>query len=121
MEFADGVAPGESGTPRGQPLAEPAAALTTMLAGPIDYPSLARSITPADRIVLALDRSVPQAAQIAVAAVRALVEAGVAPDGISILRSDAGCDAGSGDPFRNLLASPLWERIALLDHDPNDR
>ena len=64
LEFADGLAPGEVGTPRGQPLADAAAAATVALAEPIDYPSLAQCITPADQVVLALGHGVPQRAKI---------------------------------------------------------
>ncbi len=90
------------------------------LAEPIDYPALARSTTPADRVVLALDRGVPQVAQVTAAVIRALVEAGVDPDGITVLQSPADLDAGAGDPCR-LVASPLRERITRLTHDPADR
>jgi nickel-dependent lactate racemase len=118
LEFAGGVAPDESGTPRGQALADPAAALTAMLAAPIDYPALAQCTTPGDKVVLALDRGVPQVEQITAAIIRALIDAGIAPDGISVLRNPAERDAG--DPCR-LAALLARERIKLLDHDPTDR
>ena len=54
-----------------------------------DYPPLARCTTPVDRIVLALDRGLPQVAQVTAAVIDALVEAGIAPDGITILQSQA--------------------------------
>ena len=85
-EPADGVPPAEIGTPRGQPLVDLGAATMATLAEPIDYPALARCITPADRVVLALDRGVPQAAQVTAAIVAALVEAGLDLDGITVLR-----------------------------------
>ena len=56
--------------PRGQPLADPAAATAAALAEPLDYPPLAQSTTPGDRVVLALDRGVPQVAQVTAAVVR---------------------------------------------------
>ena len=118
LEFADGVAPDESGTPRGCGLADPAAALTAMLAEPIDYPALARATTPGDKVVLALEHGVPQVEQVTAAVIRTLVDAGVAPDGITVLRSHADRDAG--DPCR-LAATPVRERITLLTHDPSDR
>ena len=120
LEFADGFTPGEFGTPRGVPLTNLSAATRAALGKPIDYPPLARSTTPGDRVVLALDHGVPQVAQVTAAIILALVEAGVDPDGIAVLRSQADLDAGVGDPCR-LLASPLRDRIALLTHDPAER
>lgn len=120
LEFAEGVMPAECGTPRGRPLDDPAAAVADALDEPLEYPSLARSTTPGDRVVLALDQRVPQAAEVAAAVIQALVAAGVDPDGISVLRTQADAGAGAGDPSR-LLPQPLRERITLLVHDPTDR
>ena len=47
-------------------------------------------------------------------------DAGVDPDGITVLRSPSDRDAGAEDPCR-LLAATLRERIALVTHDPADR
>ncbi len=120
LDFADGVTSGESCTPRGLPLADPAAAMTAMLRAPIDYPPLAQCTTPVDRVVLALDHEVPQAAELTAAVVRALVEAGIAPDGISVLRSPTEGVARPGDPCPT-DASSLPEHVTLLQHDASDR
>jgi nickel-dependent lactate racemase len=120
LEFAAGVRPTECGIPRGRPLDDPAAAVTDALRNPLDYPPLARSTTPGDRVVLALDRCVPRATEVAAAVIRALVAAGVDPDGISVLRSRADVEADTGDPSR-LLPPPVADRITLLKHDPADR
>ena len=120
LEFAEGVLLGEVGVPRGQPLADLDAATTAALAEPIDYPSLARSTTPADHVVLALDRGVPQVAQVTASIVDALINSGIDPDGITVLRNQADLDAGADNPCR-LVPAPLRKRITLLTHDPADR
>jgi nickel-dependent lactate racemase len=120
LEFAEGVTPAQCGTPRGRPLDDLAAAVADVLDDPLDYPSLARSTTPGDRVVLVLDRGLPRGAEVAAAVVRALVAARVDPDGISVLRTRADVDAGRGDPTR-LLPEPVAARITLLVHDPTDR
>ncbi len=120
LEFADGVPPVECGTPRGQSAADLAAAVTDALREPLEYPPLARNTTPGDRVVLALDHSLPQATQITAAVIRALVDARVDPDGITVLRTQDDVDAGAEDPCR-LLPGPLGERITLFTHDPTDR
>lgn len=120
LDFASGVQPSLCGTPRGEPLADVPAAVVTALDEPIDYPALRHSTTPGDRVVLALAPGVPQVAEVTAALIHALVEYGVEPDGISVLRTEADVLAGAGDPLRFLDAS-LVERVRLVTHDPNHR
>ena len=120
LEFDEGVLPGEVAVPRGQPLDDLDAAMKAALDEPIDYPSLAQSTTPADHVVLVLERGVPQVAQVTADVIRALVIAGIDPDGITILQNPADVEAGGDDPCR-LLDAPLRQRISLLVHDPEDR
>ncbi len=120
LEFADGVAPELCGTPRGVPLTDPAAAVAAALDRPLDYPPLAKTAMPGDRVALVLDHAAPQAARVAAAVIRTLVSAGVEPDGISILRTEADIHSGGEDPCR-LLDATLAERISTVTHDPEDR
>jgi nickel-dependent lactate racemase len=120
LEFAEDIAVGEAAIPRGQPLADLDAVIKNALAKPIDYPTLAESTTPADHVVLALDRAVPQVAQITAVVVRTLVEAGVDPDGITILQNPIDIETNDDDP-RRWIDAPLRERITHLIHDPEDR
>ncbi len=120
LAFADGVTPNEIGAARGEPLADPEQAAMAALANPIDYPPLAQSVMPADRVVLALDHTVPRLAQITASVVHSLIDAGVDPDGIAVLQSPADGSASNGNPLR-LLAASLRDRVALLTHDPTDR
>ena len=120
LEFPDGVVPRECGIPQGEPLSNLDAATTAALAEPLDYPSLALCTTPSDRVVLALGHGVPKAAQLVAVIVRTLVEAGVAPEGISVLQTPADAASDTGDP-RRLVAAPIRERITRSIHDPADR
>jgi nickel-dependent lactate racemase len=120
LESAGGIASDELGVPRDQPLADPGVAATAALNEPLNYPSLARCMTPGDRVVVALDRSLPQAAQIVASVVEVLVASGVDPDGISVLQTQADRDAGAGDPRRH-LTPPVRRRVARIVHDPADR
>lgn len=120
LESAEGTTSVELGTPRGQSVADLTAAATAALSEPINYPTLAAWATPGDRVVVALDRGVPQVAKITAAVVDVLIQAGVEPDGITVLQTQADRDAGVGDP-RRFIASPLRERVARLIHDPTDR
>jgi lactate racemase len=120
LDSAEGASSNELGVPRGQPLANLRAAATAALSEPLEYPPLARCMTPGDRIVIALDHGLPQAAQITAAVIDVLIAAGVDPDGITILETQADRDAGVGDP-RRLLTSALRQRVARIVHDPADR
>jgi nickel-dependent lactate racemase len=120
LESAEGTSTDELGEPRGEPLANLVAAVTAALDAPLNYPTLMQCMTPGDRVVIALDRGVPQIAQVTAAVVDVLIQAGVEPDGITVLQSQADHDAGVGDP-RRLITSPLSERVAWLVHDPDDR
>ena len=121
VQLADGHAPEVPDVPRGPALDDVSAAVADALDHPLDYPPLARCVTPADRVVLALDRNVSRAAEITAATVDALIRAGVAADGIAVLRPPADHDAGPAENPCRLIAAPLRRRIELLTHDPTDR
>ena len=120
IDLVNGQAARQTDVPRGQPLADPAAAAMAALAEPIDYPALAQSTTPGDRVVLAMDRGLPQAASLVAAIVRSLIDAGVEADGISVLQTAAGEEAADDDPCRLLPAAVRRPRYAVA-HDPGDR
>lgn len=120
LELAEGVLVAECGNPRVQPLKSPAEAVAHALADPLEYPPLAKSITPSDRVVLVLGHDVPQAAQLVAAVVRALVESGLALDGISVLQTRNDVEAGNADVCSQL--PPDWQKqIAVAVHDPSRR
>jgi len=120
LDFAEGVLPIEFGTPRGRPPDDLPAAVAAVLNDPLEYPALARCTTPGDQVVLALEHGVPQIPQLTAAVVQTLVEAGVHPDGITILRTRADIDTTAEDPSRFLPLS-VRRRIRMAVHDPSDR
>jgi nickel-dependent lactate racemase len=120
LEFSNGTMHAQCGTPRGVPLEDLTAAVAAALHVPLDYPPLGKSTTPGDRVVLAIGRGIPQVARITAAVVHTLIAAGVHPDGISVLRTEADVEAGAESPCR-LLNGELGERIRLSTHDPDNR
>jgi len=120
LEFPAGAVPQELGNPRGELLGNLDAALTDALAKPLEYPALALCITSSDRVVLALGHGVPKAAQLVATVVRTLVEAGVAPEGITVLQTKADASVDACDP-RRLVAASMREKIGRSIHDPSDR
>jgi hypothetical protein len=142
LELAGGLLPQQCGTPQGRPLDDPLAAVAWAMFEPLDYPPLAKCTTPGDRVVLALDRDLPQVAQVTAAVVRALVDAGVDPDGITILRTQSDANGGEtvgtgSEPVResagerassevpvpivSLLDDACRDRITLVTHRAGDR
>jgi nickel-dependent lactate racemase len=120
LDIPEGVAIDELGEARGEPLADLGLAVKAALANPIDYPPLVQCFTPTDRVVLAIDRGLPQAAQAVTAVIEVLMEAGVDPQGVSVLLPHPEHGVQMDNPCR-LLPSELREQITVLTHDPEDR
>ncbi len=120
LQFAAGTVHEQCGTPQGVPLTDPAGMVAAALEQPLEYPPLAKTTTPGDRVVLALGPELPQVAQITAAIVRALMGSGIDPDGITILRNEVDVNAGMGNPL-GMISHATAERIRVVTHDPGDR
>ena len=119
LKFDEGVPWEQCGTPDGVPLANPAAAVAAALEQPLEYPPLAQTTTPGDRVVVVLGSDLPQVAQITAAIIQALMTSGVDADGITILRSED--DATGKENPLELVSGPAAERIRILSHEPANR
>lgn len=120
LEFASTTIVGQFGRPAMSRLVDPEASAAEALANPLEYPSLARATTPGDRVTVALEPAVPCADQMVAAVVGALAIAGIAPDGVTVLRTATDERAGAGDP-RPILPPSLAESIAVVTHHPAER
>ena len=80
-------------------MADPAAAVAAALEQPLEYPPLAKTTTPGDRVVVVLGPELPQVAQVTAAVVQALMASGIDPDGITILRNEVESLPGWTIPF----------------------
>ena len=108
------------GEPAQPSLADPMAAVTAALEQPLDFPPLAQTATPGDRVVLACDAEVPQLPEIIAAVVRCLMGAGIGPDGITVLRTKTDRHVEASHPC-HLLPPDVQERITVVAHDPQQR
>ncbi len=105
--------------PRGRPLTDPASAVAAALSDPLDYPALQRAVTPGDRVVLAIDRGVPQSAAIVAGAVHALVAGSVSPEDITLLLAPQ----EHGGASRNVTAElerDVAATVHVVEHDPQN-
>jgi len=119
LEFPEGVLLAECGQPP-ESNRTPSEAVAEALANPLDYPSLQQSTVAGDRVVVALESGVPQASEVVGTVVRTLIASGIAPDGISVLRTQTDAEADIGDPAP-WLDPEVRKRIALITHAPTDR
>jgi len=120
LEPPPGALVAECGRPQGSAIREVGQAVRRALDEPLEYPPLAKGMTPGDRVVVALEPGLPQAAEIVGAIVACIIEAGVDPDGITILQTQTDARSGGPDP-RAALPQPWRKRVGLATHDPADR
>jgi nickel-dependent lactate racemase len=106
--------------PRGRPLADVVAAVRDALAQPLDYPPLVQAVLPSDKVVVALDRGVPQASTIVAQTIAVVLSAGVNAQDITIVRLQDDVDSGAPDP-RGELPETLRHAVNCRVHDPRDR
>jgi len=106
--------------PRGEAIADVGAATAAALAQPIEFPPLRQAVVPGDKIVLALEPDVPQAASIVAAVVAAVIEAGASPEDITILRAEDDRHSLAKDPRAQLPAAHR-EQVQMSTHHPAAR
>lgn len=106
--------------PRGKPIKDLAAAVDRALAEPLEFPPLAQSVVPGDKVVLALASGVPQGATIVARTLAVLQAAGVDPHDITLIRTQDDVDEGSPDPLA-ALPRELVAGIQVEVHDPKRR
>jgi len=104
--------------PRGKPISDVAAELRQRLESPLDFPALALSVVPGDKVAIALDHEVPQAAVLVHEIVRVLLAQEILASDISIVRNSA--DAMAPDP-RELLPEDVRAEVQFIMHNAADR
>lgn len=120
LNFAEGVLVAECGEPNTPLLDAPAVEVAQVLRTPLNYPPLAQSVTPADRVVLVLEPGLPQVEMIVAEVIGCLVEAGLDADALTVLRTsdDAASETAT---LRSSVPHPVRQRVAIHTHDPTDR
>lgn len=97
-----------------------AAELQAALEQPLDFPPLSRCVVPGDRVVLAIDRSIPRVTEV-VASIWAIFSArGVEPSDVTILQPALLGSSPLIDP-RSQLPAEVRSQIEWGIHDPTDK
>jgi nickel-dependent lactate racemase len=94
---------------------DPVAATIQALSEPLEFPPLSAGIVPGDRVVIAVDDAVPCVACVACGAVVALRQAGVEPQDISIVTTEAGTSELCREELARIAPGPK-----IVVHDPSD-
>jgi len=96
-----------------------AAAIRAALAKPLDFPSLVQVCVPGDRVVVALDRHTPCAAELIAEIWHMLDQRGVNAEGFQILQPAALDAVPLADP-RSQLPESVRREVQWTVHDPTD-
>ncbi|HEX4148344.1 MAG TPA: lactate racemase domain-containing protein [Pirellulales bacterium] len=110
----------ECHSPDGRRIADIGRAVARALDEPLEFPSLSKAVVPHDRITLALEPGLPQAAEIVAGIVDYLCRAGADASDITVLRTQDDADAGADDP-RSRLNGHGAQQVGLATHQPDDR
>uniref|UniRef100_A0A7C2NZL3 DUF2088 domain-containing protein n=1 Tax=Schlesneria paludicola TaxID=360056 RepID=A0A7C2NZL3_9PLAN len=90
--------------------------VTDALAEPLDFPPLSTAVVPGDRVVLAVDRRVPESAAIVAAVWRVLEGAGIGPHDVCVLHPASPAPTELPDP-RRLLPDAVRREVKWHVHD----
>ncbi len=119
LDLADSALVGECGVPREDPVADLGKAVAEALSEPIGFPPLGRAIVPGDHVAITLDYGLPHAQELVRGVVDVLLESGIDPCDVTVLRTAAEAEASVGDPCE-LLPDDVRDRVRLQTHDPAD-
>jgi nickel-dependent lactate racemase len=113
VELADDRLLGAWSGPGALTAAELPGRIDAVLDQPLDFPSLARTVVPGDRVVIALDPATPGWPGLVAACCQALRGAGVEPADILVVAAER--------PAGPETAPDLPEGVGWAVHDPDDR
>jgi len=99
------------------PLADLKSAVAAAAASPTNYPPLHQSLVPGDRVMILLDRSTPQPAEVIAGLFEELGQREVDPADVTILQPVSPL-AGKPDDPRSALPEEAREAVRWLVHDP---
>ncbi|MEX0867811.1 MAG: lactate racemase domain-containing protein [Pirellulales bacterium] len=110
----------QCGTAVAEPLDDIPAAMAACLQAPLEYPPLAEAVVPGDRIVIALDHGLPQAAALVAGVVNSLLEARIEPADVSVLITPETAALATFD-LSSALDATLASQIEMHVHEPANR
>jgi nickel-dependent lactate racemase len=104
--------------PRGEPLADPAAAVAAAIAEPLDYPPLTKAIVPGDHVAIAVGQGVPRAGEVVAGLVQSLLGNGPALGRISVVVAEE-ADESTAKQLA-ILSAGHGPSLEISVHDAGD-
>ncbi len=99
------------------PRTDVVAAVSQALASPLDLPTLDQALVPDDKVVIALDRDTPGAAEVVAGIWSYLERRDIAPTNVTIIQPVAVGAKAAADP-RSLLPISVQQAVTWKVHDP---
>ena len=119
LHLPDEIQVTDCSAPRGEPLADPRAAVAAALAEPLGFPPLALATVAGDKVVLALDRGVPQAAAVVAGIVECLLSGATTAADITVLQTPAEDDE-TREHVLARLPDDVRRTVRVVTHDAAD-
>jgi nickel-dependent lactate racemase len=120
LSLPDELALTQCGSPAGTALADVTMAIRAALTDPLGYPALARSVVPGDHVAVVLGDGLMLAPRLVAGVVMELLEAGIEPELVTIIRSAGDARLRRGSPTGKLPES-IQQRLVVQVHDADDR
>ncbi|MCA9167130.1 MAG: DUF2088 domain-containing protein [Planctomycetales bacterium] len=120
LRLPDELAVANVGRPRMEPLEDLAHAMRAAWAEPLNFPGLSQCVVPGDEVVLVLGEALVQPAALVAGTVMELLDAGVDPESITVLRHATDARLTRESPTR-LLPEDLQASIEVIAHDAANR
>ena len=102
------------------PIADVASAIAQALQEPLDFPPLRQIVLSDDRVVILLQPELPCASGLLAGSVAAIMQAGVPPELITVVRAAGDCAISDAKLLSEMDAS-LRTRLRIVEHDPTNR
>ncbi len=108
------------GAPANGDSVDPASALRAAVEQPLDFPPLTQAVFPGDRVVIAVEAGLPQAAALVESLVQLLLDAGSMPGDICVLHAKADADFEL-DRLQSRFPERDGRGVEITIHDPTKR
>ena len=119
LNLPDEIQVTDCSVPRGEPLSDPQAAVTAALAEPLSFPPLALATVAGDKVVLALDCDVPQAALVVAGIVQALLSGATTAADITVLQTPTESEEAREHVLAR-LPDDVRRTVRVVTHDAAD-
>lgn len=106
--------------PNGGPLQDLPGRVSSVLANPVEFPSLDQALVPGDSLVLAVDPVLPSVAEVLECIVDWFIAHGTSPSNVSVVVAGSSVGQAASADLIQAKFSSRWNEISIELHDPDD-